>query len=223
MGGDHAHDVNHEVAFGHREVALGGLDPQRRAAEARVEGRLAAQLDRRRSFAGVDRQHAIGTDLRRAERRAAEQHAVAVGREIEGIADAEARDHETERMAQLAAQPGEAGHQRGRPCARRRGAPARSRARGRDERLLGNIGDRDARRVQLRFRLDEDRVSGTTPGGGAFVQTDARRRAAGRCSAASPGSGPSPAEDAGNRNPDGRVGQLAADLAGEVAVVGRRG
>src|SRR5690606_40380005 len=75
-----------------------------------------AQAARAHCFAGVDRQQPVCPNLRRSERRTAEQHPVAIGRQVERVADAEARDDETECLAQLAAQHGEPRDER-RPAA----------------------------------------------------------------------------------------------------------
>ncbi len=41
VGGDDAFGIDREIAFGNREVARAGIDPQRRAAEAGIDRRFA--------------------------------------------------------------------------------------------------------------------------------------------------------------------------------------
>lgn len=101
VSGDHGARIHHGVAQRLRLVALAGLDPYRLQAEGRV---LAGDaVEAAEYLAGVDRQLAIGIDLRFGHADPHQGQAVGVGQQVEVVADVHRGHQEAQLLGQLLA------------------------------------------------------------------------------------------------------------------------
>ena len=170
-------------------------------------------------LAGIDRQHAVQPHRRPAQRHPAEHDAIVVGRHVQRVADAERGDDEAEALAELFAHAGDTADQ-GRALAlidQRHQAIADL---DRDQRRVADVIERDAGGIDGRDRrgLRGQGARGGLalfqrvpqpegqPGGGQEHPLRHRRDA---------GDGE---QDQRHRQPPARIGELAADLAGEIAL-----
>ena len=223
MGGDHAFRIDHQIAFGHRQIAVLAQDPQGRAAEAGIARRLAFQPGVGGGIARVDRQQPVGAHRAPAEQGPAQPDAIFAGLAFKAVADADLRHHEAEAFGKLPPQPGQPRHQR-RALALVRQMDQAIAQLDRDQRGFADIGNGEAGRIGRGFGRGDggDGARGGAlaqavphePGESGKGQEDHLRHGGNRAQQR---------QDRRHRGPGAVIGQLPADLARQVAAVRHAG
>ena len=223
MRGDDCARIDRQKPFGNRRVAAGGVDPQGGAAKAGIGGCFAFQPARHARFAGVDRKDTVGAHGRAGDFHPAQQDAVFAGGQFEAVAHAELRHDKAAGLAQLLAHPGDPRNQRRAAFGIDQMDQAIAEL-DRDQRMVGHIVEHDSRRVGRRGRRFG---AGEPCAGGALLQVPpdppGNRRGGQEHHLRHRRDHPDRAQNDHDRQPRRRIGELPADLPGEVAAVGNAG